>query len=1160
MRRVLAVFRQAWLLSVIGLIVLSLLIWFFGPYLAFAELRPLAGVVGRSVAIVLVFAIWGSFTLLRYRRARRASASLRAELVGQADFDMDAAAEELRRRFEEAIAFLRRSKGAGDLYRLPWYVIIGPPGSGKTTALVNSGLNFPLAQKLGKEALRGVGGTRNCDWWFTDEAVLLDTAGRYVTQDTEPSADNAEWSQFLQLLARYRKRRPINGVLVTLSATDLLLLSPDGRKAHVLAVRRRLDELQRQLRIRFPVYFVVTKCDLVAGFVEFFDDLDYEGRAQVWGITFPEPGRSAAPVSDLFAVEYDGLVTRLNERVLSRLDQEREAQRRTVLFGFPQRMASLKGTLSEFIGETFEASGFDRPVMLRGVYFTSGTQEGIPIDRMMGTLANTFGIDAAMAVPASRGQGRSYFLQRLLKSVIFPESGLAGVNWRLEVGRAIVQNVSYIAVLGLAALLVAGWFTSYRYNRDYLDDVRQTLKVHKEQASRPVPRKAGSEDVLLRLDALSEVAAEANRYRDELPLLMGLGLYRGDTVGESALDAYHQGLHALLLPRVVLNLKERIRGSTRSPKRLYGYLKAYLMLADPAHMNEQELGAIVRTDLMQLFDDSPALGEALAAHFESLLGQDEPVHIAQVDQQLVAQARAALKQASIPGLMLAVLKTRYGVDHPKALRLDLKAGLGSEQIFRRAGGVPWSDPVPALYTHGGFEEITGGVDEQLVTGFLSDDWVLGGGGLPSGPTARFRLAADFLREYEQEYIAYWDSLLKDLEIVPLVSVQQAKAVLSTISGPTSPLKQLLQTIDAQTHFPEPQPKKAEQGGRFSRLLGMAEQARASVARPRPGKRISQHFQSLHRLVAVGDGGAPPIDQIIGVLGELYTQLDAMGSGVGNKDPLVILSRSGGQDALRRLRMEAQRQPEPLGRLLSQLAGKGQQMALHSLRSELNQAYRNNVLPECRELVEERYPFDESSSVDIPLSDFGRLFGPSGVFETFFTEHLAPLVDTSRQRWRWRNGVRLGMPDSVLVQFRRAREIRNVFFAAGKEAPSLGFSLTPQYLDARVRRFTLNVDGASLVYRHGPPRPLRVQWPGEKEGRVIAEFEDRSGHRPSALFEGPWAWFRALQSASVSRQSDVSYLAMFAAGGYDARLRVEFESMRNPLRFRDWARFHCPGSL
>ena len=106
------------------------------------------------------------------------------------------------------------------LYQLPWYMIIGAPGAGKTTALVNSGLQFPLADKFGKAALRGIGGTRNCDWWFTNDAVLLDTAGRYATQESQQERDASEWHHFLALPCKYRGRQPTNGVIVTLSVAD----------------------------------------------------------------------------------------------------------------------------------------------------------------------------------------------------------------------------------------------------------------------------------------------------------------------------------------------------------------------------------------------------------------------------------------------------------------------------------------------------------------------------------------------------------------------------------------------------------------------------------------------------------------------------------------------------------------------------------------------------------------------------------------------------------------------------------------------------------------------------------------------------------------------------------------------------------------------------
>ena len=317
------------------------------------------------------------------------------------------------------------------LYDLPWYVFIGAPGSGKTTALLNSGLKFPLEQRVGKGALRGVGGTRNCDWWFTDEAVFLDTAGRYTTQDSDAASDSAGWGEFLALLRKYRPRRPVNGVILTINAQDLMVQGDAAREAHVEAARRRLDELNRELRIQLPVYLMVTKCDLVAGFSEYFDDLAHESRAQVWGVTFPYDQTLKGDIAAVFPEDFDALMERLNSRVFARVEEVRDVRRRTRIFAFPQQMAALRGVLQQFVSEVFASTQFDRHVLLRGVYFTSGTQEGTPIDRLLGAISKRFGAAADAVAPPS-GSGKAYFVERLLKDVMIGESGLAGVNRRLE--------------------------------------------------------------------------------------------------------------------------------------------------------------------------------------------------------------------------------------------------------------------------------------------------------------------------------------------------------------------------------------------------------------------------------------------------------------------------------------------------------------------------------------------------------------------------------------------------------------------------------------------------------------------------------------------------------------------------------------------------------
>ena len=352
----------------LGLTLLALFIWYAGPYFAFADYRPLESATARLIAIAVVVVLWCASVVLKRLRANRASDKLVAAVVKQASADQgrpSADAVQLRERFEEAVATLKQKRRSGhSLYDLPWYVIIGAPGSGKTTALVNSGLHFPLEQRTGRGALRGVGGTRNCDWWFTDEAVFLDTAGRYTTQDSDSAADSEGWSEFLALLRKYRARRPVNGIILTISAQDLMTAGHAGQEAHVSAARRRLNELNRELRIQLPVYLMVTKCDLVAGFTEYFDDQEQEGRAQVWGVTFPYEHTVKGEAAQSFPAEFDALIARLNARLFGRLEEDRDVRRRAKIFGFPQQMAAVRDALSQFVTDVFGSTRFDQQVQI----------------------------------------------------------------------------------------------------------------------------------------------------------------------------------------------------------------------------------------------------------------------------------------------------------------------------------------------------------------------------------------------------------------------------------------------------------------------------------------------------------------------------------------------------------------------------------------------------------------------------------------------------------------------------------------------------------------------------------------------------------------------------------------------------------------------------
>ncbi|PKN85851.1 MAG: hypothetical protein CVU51_08055 [Deltaproteobacteria bacterium HGW-Deltaproteobacteria-1] len=189
----------------------------------------------------------------------------------------------LQAKWRETIDVLRRShlkKNGNPLYVLPWYLVIGESGSGKTTSLNSARLATPFVD-LGKTA--GISGTQNCEWWFLEQAIVIDTAGRYcIPVNGEP--DSQEWQNFLSLLVKYRKKEPLNGLIVTIAADKLLNAGQHAIEDEGRMMRRRIDELMRVLRVKFPVYVLVTKCDLIQGINRFCEQLPVESLTQPMGM------------------------------------------------------------------------------------------------------------------------------------------------------------------------------------------------------------------------------------------------------------------------------------------------------------------------------------------------------------------------------------------------------------------------------------------------------------------------------------------------------------------------------------------------------------------------------------------------------------------------------------------------------------------------------------------------------------------------------------------------------------------------------------------------------------------------------------------------------------------------------------------------------------
>ena len=1178
-------FSNRWVLSAIGLLVIALLIWFAGDAIAVYDRRPLASAgarLGLIALIVIAFAAWEGF---KHWQAWQANRAMLAALTSGGEASNSALSQrevaELKKRFDDAMQTLRtarfddKSGRRNYLYQLPWYMFIGAPGSGKTTALINSGLRFPLSEKQGGKdsskgvEIKGVGGTRNCDWWFTDEAVLLDTAGRYTTQSSNQEVDAAAWSGFLALLKRFRPRQPLNGAIITLSISDLLTQPEEQRAEYAREVRARIQELYKTLGLRFPLYVMVTKCDLVAGFTEFCSDMGREARAQVWGMTFPFKAQAKVEEATAqFDTEFDALIQRLNGRLFARMEEERDPARRAAIFAFPQQFAGVKGLCKSFLDDVFQSSAFAESPMLRGVYFTSGTQEGSPIDRVLGNISRALGLDRQVAPPAT-GSGRSFFLTRLLRDVVFGESDLGGRSAEIEQRRGRIALAGY-ALLGLVSIsLLAGWTVSFVRNQALVSEVAKSAAEVAKLASAIPKLPVGDVRVALpALEALNLMPGGPASRDADVPLTVGLGLYQGHKLGAQAGLSYANLLRDAFIPRVALRLEQQIREAA-SPEVRYEALKAYLMLYDAKHLIAEELEAWITADWSRN-GELRADQARLASHLHAALAQQPLEAVLPINRSVVDDARRQLAAASLAERAYSRLK-RLGVTGVPDFKLNEAAGPSAALVFTRNKGKPLTDGVPAMFTINGYNKVFHGSAKVMISKLADEEsWVLGpqasGGGLARVP----KLLEDVQRLYLNEYIRTWDELLSDLRLLPTGELQASIQAMTLLAAGDSPLRQLLQAVARETRLASAPASSAEQAAGklvdraassvrdgIDRLLGDNKAANAPTEM-RPEMMVEKHFEQLHRVVLAPPGGQAPLDAVLGVLKEYEVFLRA-------NQEAALRGSSPQSDAMikARIKSEADRMPPPVSGILNGLVASSGGQAAQAAKEGVQKQLAGQVAALCRPAVEGRYPFVRSQqSKEVPLGDFSNIFKPGGVLDSFAKTSLAGLVDMSGPVWRTLKVDGVAQIDETSVaNFQRAAAIRDAFFAGGMPSPSVQADLILTKVDDGVGEVQFNVDGqVTKLAASGSNQGVRILWPSLRPAPQIrvALITSKGAEGPSVTFDGVWALFHLVDSTRNEGGSTDRMILGMTIGDRKIQFELRSANVRNPLRLPELGQFHCPG--
>jgi type VI secretion system protein ImpL len=1157
MEALLRILGSRWFLTGIGAFLLCLLIWLFGPLW-----QPLESLWLLIPVIVAVIVIWACVNVLADLRGRRRERAL-TDGVTAIEPGAEAAAEEvarLRDRLTKAMEALRKARrGRGYLYEQPWYVIIGPPGAGKTTALLNANLTFPLAAEGGEAEVKGVGGTRLCDWYFTDQAVLIDTAGRYTTQDSDATVDRAGWDGFLDLLRRTRPRQPLNGVIVAIALNDVLRYSTAERQAHARTIRRRLKELNDRLGVRLPVYVMFTKADLLAGFMEFFDDLDRERRGQVWGTTFPVAGPPGGPAA-AFATELRALVDVMSARVADRLQDERAPDRRPAILGFPAQVASLEAPLTEFLQEAFGASQLDPAAFLRGVYFVSGTQEGTPIDRMVGAIARTFGIDQNRAQSLRPERGRSYFLEQLIKTVILGEAMLIdrnpGVRRRRMVLQVATWSVAALLLLGGTAALLVGW----QRNAASASRFDTAVAVWRGQVERTPLSPVAAADLHRVLPLLDQ--ARALPFGPDSSDATGwtFGMNQDATLRAAASLLYRQSLERILLPRLFWRAEQRVREHMNAPDHLYEHTRIYLMFGSQGPLDAGMIRDWAVADWTRALYPGAAqapLREALLRHLDALLG--EPLPEMPVDSALVDDARSVFSDIPLAARVYSVLRMTDTKARPWAP--SEASGVGSGQRFVRRSGAPLTEPIPGLFTPDGFWTAILPSLPAAITRVGKETWVLGkAAGIDvSDPRTLPLLERDVIALYTQEYIARWTALLDDLDLVAPATPELAVADLRILSAQRSPIREILTAINKNLTLAPPAAPPAPSGGALGQAVAAVRDSAltrylAQEVEP-PGRAVDQHFQELRDFTERG------LDTVLSTLRDLEQQLATQALGA---PPIA-----GGNAAGALLTLATRRSPQPVKRWLTTIASGGRTMGSDLQRKAVTAAYNAGggaaagggapmppPGPLCK-AIERRYPLF-ADGADASMEDFSRLFAPGGSMDQFFTTQMRPFVAIQGNTWRPQAymGTEPPVGAADVAAFQKIDRIRQAFFTFGA-TPRVTFLVRPVSADAETKKATLELGGQPVTFQAEQPTPPKMfEWPGPggmTHGQVTFDPPPTAGSPNFA--SGTWALFRLFAKARRTG-ADEQFLLTFSQGQRQAVFEVQ-AGANNPFVPSLLRDFRCP---
>ena len=1110
-------FLPATLLSI-----LSAAIWFGGPFITIANYHPFDDAEKRGYLILLILLLWALKIFLMDHPQPKKTSTLSA--------DQSKKILALDSRFKGAIQFLKKTllnmQGKKvNLFQLPWYLLVGPEGSGKTTLLANANVSYVLAKQFKQENLSQLNPSDNYDWWVTRNLVLVDVPANHLfeekaapTKSIKPS-NHFLWQHFLELIKKFRRKNPLSGVVITLNLPELVKQENYLQKGPFLpSLRNCILQLKEQFDPQMPFYLIITKCDMIPGFIEFFGDCTSDELAQTWGITIP-PLDEKEKLTEIFLNRFNALIKRLNKQLISSLHQERNPNARPYIKDFPLQIERIKESIAHFL------KAINIPNLnLQGVYLTSAIQSTRAEEQSAQLPAPSYQQPQNMLQLLHQPVRafRSFFVRQLILQGLLntfehpPVQDSKEKTWQ----KRIIYTTAIFAITITAILL----------GRDFQQGVQQAYSLQNLLSQYQIAlqhENAGINHLAKALPLLDALQDAAQQHGYQFSRFSSLTIYTNKSQ-QTAEQIYHQALQTIVIPQIKSFLETYLQNpADKNPVRTYAALKAYLMLNNT---NILETAFVLNTITQLLPHDFNTKERAqLANHLQIGLTELQPLPL---DDNIIQKTRKLLLNFPRAQLAFIILKNigNNNLDSSISLGTNSKplATLTTKEV---------TNQIPNLFTALNFQTVLSDQIPSAANQALHGNAVLGEASVKISPSEEIALSQELEKQYITNYIDIWESLLANIQIVAPTSLAQTDLILTTLTSEASPLIQLLQTLQQNTTF-----------------------ALIQNASPK--------LQALNALLININNQGNTLYQLFVGMKDLHTYLQTI---LHTSDPAAAaffaaknrMQHTSMNDPISQMRMLAEKSPEPIKVWFEKLTDHSWHFILEEAGHHIQYSWKTTVIPYYLPMVN-RFPLNPTATEEVDLQKFTNFFKPHGTLTSFYQSFLKPFINDSSKEWQWKrfDNAELPLSKSLLQQMQYAQQLQHALFPNDDDKLFVSFTLQPISLDKGASTVSLNINGQLITYQQSTPRlPRLLTWPGNNAlHNTVINFSTLSQLPSIETTRGDWAWFRMVNKATQTIISRKELALSFNINGHTARYTLFTQGHLNPFLPLNWERLQLPEEL